>query len=138
MSSEGPISFDPAFKVRPKSKLSNVEQKQLAADRDLKAEFNKIKANTRTIQDKNELYDFLQKNNSKNLESIDRILRSEKKSKKIYETSLHESVLNTVYTIDKIGKQLFNNEKISLNYKDKTYIGMALVVAIMFLGVLNI
>tara|TARA_B100000405_G_scaffold121847_1_gene85286 strand:- start:504 stop:914 length:411 start_codon:yes stop_codon:yes gene_type:complete len=122
--SSSPISFDKNFKAKKKTDSKNVDVIKTRQSPIQKKEFDVMKANTNVQNDKDELYDYLQKNNNKNLDKLSKLLEEKDKSSKLLDTPLHKILGRTINTIEKLSSKVSNQEEISLTPHDKTYLGV--------------
>ena len=83
-----------------------------------------MKANTNVKNDKDELYDYLQKNNNKNLDKLSKLLEEEDKASKLLDTPLHKILSRTINTVEKLSTKVSKQEELSLTHHDKTYLGV--------------
>lgn len=134
--SSSPLSFDKNFKAKKKTtttKQADVIKKRQSPIQ--QKEFDVMKANTTVQNDKDELYDYLQKNNNKNLDKLSKLLEQKDKSSKLMETPLHKIIGRTIDTVEKLSTKVSKQEQIILTHHDKTYLGVAFAFIALILTV---
>lgn len=122
--SSSPISFDNNFKANKKKDSKNVDVMKARRSPLQKKEYDIMKANTNVQNDKDELYDYLQKNNNKNLDKLSKLLEEEDRASKLLDTPLHKILSRTINTVEKLSTKVSKQEQISLTHHDKTYLGV--------------
>ena len=122
--SSSPISFDNNFKAKKKKNSKNVDVMKARQSPIQKKEYDIMKANTNVQNDKDELYDYLQKNNNKNLDKLSKLLEEQDTASKLLDTPLHKIIGRTINTVEKLSTKVSNQEDISLTPHDKTYLGV--------------
>jgi hypothetical protein len=94
--------------------------------KEIKQKFKKQKKNAILVNEKNDLYDDLQKNKFKNLNKIEKLMKTDDSSLSFFQTPLHLVIINTISTIENVYKQFtIKGLRIVLNHSDKIYIGVA-------------
>tara|TARA_B100000405_G_scaffold13983_1_gene11626 strand:+ start:4414 stop:4827 length:414 start_codon:yes stop_codon:yes gene_type:complete len=135
--SSSPLSFDKNFKTKTKNKATkqaDVMKKRQSPIQ--QKEFEVMKANTNVQNDKDELYDYLQKNNNKNLDKLSKLLEEKDRSSKLLDTPLHKIIGRTINTVEKLSTKVSKQEKLDLTHHDKTYLGVAFAFIALILTIL--
>ena len=123
--SSSPLSFGKDFKPEKTTEKKKNENLLTKRAKPIMKEFSTLQNNTNVENDKDELYDYLQKNNNKNLDRIAKIIDKKEKSTKLLDTPLHQIINRTISTVENISKKVSKNEKVVLSHHDRTYIGVA-------------
>lgn len=103
-------------------------------DFNTKQQFNRMKANSKLLQEKDELYDYLNKDKRKNLKKLSKLLDDEEKQLDFINTPLHKILLKTINTVEKFSNKIMKKDfKFVMNYEEKIYIGIACLLISMML-----
>jgi len=103
-------------------------------DFNTKQQFNRMKLNSKLLQEKDELYDYLNKDKKKNLKKLSKLLAEDEKQLDFINTPLHKILLKTINTVEKFTNKIIKRDfKYSMNYEEKIYIGIACLIISMLL-----
>lgn len=103
-------------------------------DFNVKQRFNNLRKNATLVQEKDDLYDYLQKDKNKNLKKLSKLLEKEEDSIDFFNTPLHKILLKTIKTNESVYTKLMNKKtKLSLNYEEKIYLGVTCLMLSMLL-----
>lgn len=99
-----------------------------------KQQFNRMKVNSKLLQEKDELYDYLNKDKKKNLKKLSKLLAEDEKQLDFINTPLHKILLKTINTVETFSNKIIKRDfKHSMNYEEKIYIGIACLIISMLL-----
>ena len=103
-------------------------------DFNTKQKFNTLKANSNLLQEKDELYDYLNKDKKKNLKKLTKLLANDEKELNFIDMPLHKILLKTINTVENFSNRVIQkNFKFTMNYEEKIYIGIACLMISMLL-----
>ena len=134
-----PISFhkdfdDPDDESRRKLKTNGRKLKM--NDTLTPQSFEVLKDNTNVLQDEDELYSVLLREDSKNLDKLSRILEKKQLELPVHQMPLYSILQSSVRTVEKVSKKIANNEIVELSHRDKTYLGVALALVAISIAVI--
>lgn len=98
--------------------------------------FEVLKDNTNVLQDEDELYSVLLREDSKNLDKLSRILEKKQLELPVHQMPLYSILQSSVRTVEKVSKKIANNEIVELSHRDKTYLGVALALVAISIAVI--
>ena len=99
-----------------------------------KQQFFNMKSNSKLLQEKDELYDYLNKDKKKNLKKLSKLLADDEKQIDFINTPLHKILLKTIHTVESFSNKIIKKDfKFSMNYEEKIYIGIACLIISMLL-----
>tara|TARA_B110000037_G_scaffold171240_1_gene194355 strand:- start:20305 stop:20658 length:354 start_codon:yes stop_codon:yes gene_type:complete len=103
-------------------------------DFNTKQQFNRMKTNSKLLQEKDELYDYLNKDKKKNLKKLSKLLADDEKQIDFINTPLHKILLKTINTVENFSNRVIKRDfSFSMNYEEKIYIGIACLMLSMLL-----